>query len=55
MPKEPTPIFGKKPPSALVQDAGRARTPLEQRSGSKPLEPSAQRRPSARKDIKRAK
>jgi hypothetical protein len=45
MPKQPksngTP--GKKPPAPLVK-VRMGRTPLEQRSGSKPLEPSAQRR-----------
>jgi len=46
---------GKTPPAPLSSKLRLGRTPLEQRSGSKPLEPSAKRRATARKEIKRAK
>jgi hypothetical protein len=42
MPKQPNGTPGKKPPAPSVE-ARLGRTPLEQRSGSKPLAPSAQR------------
>jgi len=50
---QPNGTPGKKPPAPSVK-VRIGRTPLEQRSGSKPLEPSV-RRQSTRKDIKRAK
>jgi hypothetical protein len=55
MPKQqPNSTPGKKPPAPSVK-LRLARTPLEQRSGSKPLEPAAPRRSTVRKEIKQSK
>jgi hypothetical protein len=43
MPKCPNDTLSKKPPAPSVKVRGAA-TPLEQRSGAKPLDPPAQRR-----------
>lgn len=47
MPKSPNDTLGRKPPAPSVK-VRMGWTPLEQRSGSKPLEPSVQRRGSMR-------
>ena len=49
MRKQPNRTPGKKPPAPSVKIRA-GRTPLEQRSGSKPLEPSAKRRSIPRKE-----
>jgi hypothetical protein len=55
MPKQQQPngTPGKKPPAPFLK-LRLGRTPLEQRSGSKPLEPSAQGRSAAREGIDEA-
>jgi len=49
MPKQPNGTPGEKPPAPSVK-LQLGRTPLEQRSGSKPLAPSARGRSTGRKE-----
>jgi hypothetical protein len=53
MPKQPSSTPGKKPPAPSLK-LRLARSPLEQRSGSKPLEPSEGRQSTARKATEEA-